>query len=216
MKVLNPKTNRKITVNGKVYLGLLEEGYVHDVFTNTMVHTKLSNENEPEFNTGVYTPKKYFAGLTDTQKKKRLQRIQKGAKSDSSDPSSYSSFPTDTDPKTGKKRKTKTSSYTKAFYEKFPKAKSLEEKSKATGIPKEILSKVYDKGLAAWRTGHRPGATQGQWGSARVHSFIMKGCTHYFPDHKLVEKAKKQSPKAKEFWSKQKCICRKGCKSGKK
>jgi hypothetical protein len=28
--------------------------------------------------------------------------------------------------------------------------------AKATGIPKSVLDTVYDRGMAAWRTGHRP------------------------------------------------------------
>jgi len=34
--------------------------------------------------------------------------------------------------------------------------------------------KVYNRGMAAWRTGHRPGTTPQQWGMARVNSFVTK------------------------------------------
>ena len=37
------------------------------------------------------------------------------------------------------------------------------------------LKKVYDRGMAAWRTGHRPGTTPQQWAFARVNSFITGG-----------------------------------------
>jgi hypothetical protein len=47
--------------------------------------------------------------------------------------------------------------------------------------------------MAAWRTGHRPGATQQQWGYARVSSFLLKGKTAKTADADLVEKAKKTS-----------------------
>jgi hypothetical protein len=40
-----------------------------------------------------------------------------------------------------------------------------------SGIPLGILRQVYNRGMAAWKTGHRPGATQQQWGFARVNSF---------------------------------------------
>ena len=30
------------------------------------------------------------------------------------------------------------------------------------------------RGMAAWKTGHRPGAGQEQWGYARVNSFLTK------------------------------------------
>jgi hypothetical protein len=52
---------------------------------------------------------------------------------------------------------------------------SLKKKSEKSGIPLGILRQVYNRGMAAWKTGHRPGATQQQWGFARVNSFITKG-----------------------------------------
>jgi hypothetical protein len=33
------------------------------------------------------------------------------------------------------------------------------------------------RGMAAWKTGHRPGANQEQWGYARVNSFLTGGKT---------------------------------------
>jgi len=51
----------------------------------------------------------------------------------------------------------------------------LEKKAEKSGISYGILKKVYDRGMAAWRTGHRPGALQEQWAYARVNSFITKG-----------------------------------------
>ena len=51
---------------------------------------------------------------------------------------------------------------------------SLAKKAKASGIPAGILRKVYNRGVAAWRTGHRPGTNPQQWGNARVNSFISK------------------------------------------
>ena len=51
---------------------------------------------------------------------------------------------------------------------------SLAKKAKASGIPAGILRQVYNRGVAAWRTGHRPGTNPQQWGNARVHSFISK------------------------------------------
>ena len=52
--------------------------------------------------------------------------------------------------------------------------KGLENKAKKTGMPYSILKKVYDRGMAAWKGGHRPGATQQQWAFARVNSFVTK------------------------------------------
>jgi hypothetical protein len=51
---------------------------------------------------------------------------------------------------------------------------SFEDKSKASGISVGTLKKVYDRGVAAWKTGHRPGTTPSQWGHARVNAFIAK------------------------------------------
>jgi len=59
----------------------------------------------------------------------------------------YTKFSTD------KGVKTRTSSYTKRFREKYPNAKSLPEIAKATKIPLKTLRTIYDRGLAAWRTG---------------------------------------------------------------
>ena len=50
--------------------------------------------------------------------------------------------------------------------------KSLEGKAKSSGIPVGILKKVFAKGMAAWRSGHRPGVGAQQWAHARVNSFI--------------------------------------------
>jgi len=52
---------------------------------------------------------------------------------------------------------------------------ALQKKADASGISKSILKKVYDRGLAAWKVGHKPGTTPQQWGMARVNSFITKG-----------------------------------------
>ena len=50
--------------------------------------------------------------------------------------------------------------------------KSLKGKAKSSGIPLGILKKVFAKGMAAWRSGHRPGVGAQQWAHARVNSFI--------------------------------------------
>ena len=51
---------------------------------------------------------------------------------------------------------------------------SFEDKSKKSGISVGTLKKVYKRGVAAWKTGHRPGTTPEQWGHARVNAFIVK------------------------------------------
>ena len=47
-------------------------------------------------------------------------------------------------------------------------------KAKKSGISADTLRKVYRRGVAAWKTGHRPGTTPQQWGMARVNAFIVK------------------------------------------
>jgi hypothetical protein len=51
----------------------------------------------------------------------------------------------------------------------------LKNKSEETGVPIGILRAVMRRGMAAWKTGHRPGAGQEQWGYARVNAFLTKG-----------------------------------------
>ena len=131
----------------------------------------------------VYAPRRYFTGLTPRERKQRLERIREGHKSDSRDPKAYRPFPTD------KGKKVRPSGYTKKFESLYPEAKSLEQKARATGVPLGIIKKVYDKGLAAWRTGHRPGASQQAWGYARVHSFLTRGKTFWTVDKHLVLEA---------------------------
>jgi hypothetical protein len=50
----------------------------------------------------------------------------------------------------------------------------LQKKADKSGMPYSILKKVYDRGMAAWKGGHRPGASQHQWAFARVNSFVTK------------------------------------------
>ena len=120
----------------------------------------------------IYAPLKYFRGLktlkdVETRYKKMLKK-------------DYSDFKTD------EGVKTRTSTYTQKFRKKYGQnVKSLPEISKATGVPLKTLQTVYNRGLAAWRTGHRPGASPQAWGYARVHSFIMKGKTYYTADANL-------------------------------
>ena len=59
--------------------------------------------------------------------------------------------------------------------------------------------------MAAWRTGHKVGATQQQWGYARVHSFLLCGKTYYSTDSDIVTRAKHESSTSNKWWSKQKC-----------
>lgn len=143
-----------------------------------------------------FYPTKYFTGLSKKRKTQRKKEIKKFGSLKWTDPKAYIGFKTD------KNIKTKKSSYTQSWRAKFPDAKSLKDKSKASGVPLQYLQKSYNRGLAAWRTGHRPGATQQQWGYARVHSFLECGKTYWTTDSDLAEKAKRKSKSAKKWWSK--------------
>ena len=50
----------------------------------------------------------------------------------------------------------------------------LVKKAEKSGMPYGILKQVYNRGMAAWKGGHRPGTTPQQWAFARVNSFITK------------------------------------------
>jgi hypothetical protein len=130
----------------------------------------------------AYLPRKYLAGLSPSEKKTRASRIRKGSKTHHKDPKAYKPWKTD------KGKKVKTSSYTVQFRKKYgADKKTLPQKARAAKIPLGILRKVYNRGMAAWRTGHRPGASQQAWGYARVHSFAVKGKTYYTADADLAK-----------------------------
>ena len=52
---------------------------------------------------------------------------------------------------------------------------ALKKKADETGVPIGIIRVVMRRGMAAWKSGHRPGANQQQWGYARVNAFLTKG-----------------------------------------
>lgn len=145
-----------------------------------------------------YLPKKYFGTLSPRKKTARAKEIAHFSQYHWQNKRAYKGFATD------KGVKTKRSSYTAQWQRRFPLAKSLESKAAATGVPLKILQKSYNRGQAAWRTGHRPGTTQQQWGYGRVHSFLMCGKTYYSADADLVRTAKK-SVRAKKWWNSMKC-----------
>jgi hypothetical protein len=68
--------------------------------------------------------------------------------------------------KEGKKPKSESSDHAEGS------GKGLAAKAKDSGIPLSILKQVFAKGMAAWRSGHRPGVGAQQWAFGRVNSFI--------------------------------------------
>ena len=121
-------------------------------------------------------PKKYVAGLSDKDKKAHDRHLEKGSKKSDSDKSAYKQSPAD------KKAKTKPSVHTKKYKQMFGEGdvelneviKGLKKKAEKSGMPYSILKQVYNRGMAAWKGGHRPGTTPQQWAFARVNSFITK------------------------------------------
>ena len=133
---------------------------------------------------------KYFKGLSKDEKEERERAFDRRSKMSDDDPDAYKDFRSDaaekTTPSTHRKKFKKMygESSWKDLQEVWKESKTLKEspsdtalkkKAKKTGIPKGILKKVYDRGMAAWKTGHRPGASQQQWAMARVNSFATKG-----------------------------------------
>jgi predicted kinase/nicotinic acid mononucleotide adenylyltransferase len=121
-------------------------------------------------------PAKYYTGLAKSTKSKRDAHFKKGAKMDDDNPAAYKPAPGDAE------AETKPSKHTKKFKQMYGEStqldedatKALKKKAEKSGMPLGILRKVYDRGVAAWRTGHRPGTNPQQWGLARVNSFVTK------------------------------------------
>lgn len=92
------------------------------------------------------------------------------------------------------------SKYTKKYHQMYGEEATIDEsldegasqtalanKAKKSGVSLSILKKVYSRGVAAWKTSHRPGTNPQQWGMARVNSYIMKGKTYNTTDKDLRE-----------------------------
>lgn len=130
-------------------------------------------------------PAGYYKGLGKSTKSKRAAHFAKHGKMDDDNPKAYKKAPGDA------RAKTKPSQHTKKFKQMYGEMakyltfedfliteqdtkKALQKKAEKSGMPYGILKKVFDRGVAAWRTGHRPGTTAVQWGLARVNSFTTK------------------------------------------
>lgn len=145
-----------------------------------------------------FWPPKYYAGLTLKQKIQRKKEIeQHKSKYHWSDSRAYTPFKTNRLAKTKKK-----SQYTLAWDNMFPEAKSIEERAKVTGVPSKYLEKVYNRGSAAWLSGHRPGQTTQSWSYPRISSFLLCGKTYHTADADLVREAKASSSSARKWWAK--------------
>ena len=139
--------------------------------------------------------KSYVAGLSTATAKARKSHWARTSKMDPKNPAAYEPAPGDAT------AKTKLSKHTKAYRAKFGEEVEMEDaaldeaaeaglaaKAKKSGVSIGTLRKVYNRGMAAWRTGHRPGTTPQQWGMARVNSYITKGKgTYHGADKDLRE-----------------------------
>ena len=107
-------------------------------------------------------PAKYYAGdMSKSTKEKRAAHFSK--KKSGPAPGDASA-------------ETKPSKHTKKYKQMFgEEIEGLKNKAEKSGISYGILKKVYDRGMAAYKTGHRPGTTAQQWAMARVNSFVTKG-----------------------------------------
>lgn len=121
-------------------------------------------------------PKKYYAKDADgdemskSTKDKRAAHFAKNADKDDDNDNAYEPAPGD------KSAETKPSQHTKKYKKMFGENAdtSLKKKAEKTGMPFGVLKQVYNRGVAAWKSGHRPGTTPEQWGHARVNSFVTK------------------------------------------
>ena len=156
-------------------------------------------------------PAKYHAGLKKSTKAKRDAHFKKMADKPDDQKTAYKPAPGDA------RAETKPSKHTqkyKAMYgedmdaafdafitEEYIEEKALDglkKKAEKSGISYGILKKVYDRGMAAWKSGHRPGATPQQWAYARVNSFLTGGKTRTTADADLWKQAKGQKEEVEE------------------
>lgn len=132
-----------------------------------------------------------YLRFTGSSKKTELKRemareIERFKKMSSDDPAAYpDDWTADQKYKKELKKKGKSlppSEYTEKFKQMYGEEVvqedvdvALKNKSEKTGIPVRFLRQVFNRGMAAWRTGHRPGVAQHQWAMGRVNSFVVGG-----------------------------------------
>lgn len=70
--------------------------------------------------------------------------------------------------------------------------KALSDKAKKHNVSLGVVKDVYERGLAAWATGHRQGTPQHAWAMGRVNSFLSGKGGARKADDDLWKKAKKK------------------------
>jgi hypothetical protein len=160
---------------------------------------EMQEERKAPRDKGSGLPKKYVSGLSDKEAKQKAKEIEKRMELPKDHPDAYKPVDDVEDPSIIDKKKSQqkskaTAKFQKAFGESFieyieeKKIKGIENKAKKTGVSYGILKQVYDRGMAAWRTGHRPGIAQQQWAFARINSFLTGGKTQKTTDKDLWAK----------------------------
>lgn len=127
----------------------------------------------------------YLKGLNKSEKAEMRREIKHFAKKDHTDKSAYpDDWTADKKYRDRKKGKIPTSKHTDKYHQMYGESvieedsnvdTALKNKAEKTGFKLSVLRAVYNRGLAAWRTGHRPGVAQHQWAMGRVNSFITGG-----------------------------------------
>ena len=142
-------------------------------------------------------PDPYMRGLGGDEEEKKAVKMKKQAEMEDDDPDAYKELPGDKEAKD--KGEVKTSKHVKKYHELYGDKKdesvvnedkaegdrgkisdakietALKTKAEETGVPIALIRIIMRRGMAAWKTGHRPGATEQQWGYARVNAFLTKG-----------------------------------------
>ena len=168
-------------------------------------------------------PKKYHVGLSKAKKKARDEHFKANRHKADNDPSAYEAAPGD---EKGPKKKSK---WTEKVEKRYGKMKNeeivpaafedldylmaedllyedmdtaLANKAKQTGYPKGLLKQIYNRGMAAFKGGHRPGANQHSWSMGRVNSVIAGGPARksdkdIWAKMQAAKKKKKKSTKKK-------------------
>ena len=125
---------------------------------------------------GQKHPAQYFTGLDEKTKREREAEIERRQKEGVKAPELYEDLPGDEDVETEPSKYTKLEGAQKIREETKDNSKEefIRASSKVSGVSKEIIEEVYDKGLKAWATsGHRPGVGPQQWAIARVYAFLF-------------------------------------------
>jgi hypothetical protein len=174
--------------------GVQDDPSIYNKVKEKMRRLGLEEKQDPDIKDRKGSqPASYHSGLKKSTKVARDRHFKKYAEKPGQDKkdsdSNYKPAPGDAKGKTKLSKHTKkyramygediNTSFEELFFEEEvlneKQIAGLVKKAEKSGIPYGILKQVYNRGMAAWKSGHRPGATPQQWAFARVNSFITKG-----------------------------------------